>query len=175
MIPEPRVRAAAHDLLMRYCRAVDRCDWDLLRSIYHDDAVLDHGFYQGDVDGFVDFVRGRRVGIVHSAHFVSNLLVEQVDENRVATEAYGWAVQTFKHPSALVRSGFQGIRQKSTYRYVDLLENRGGRWAMIECHLVLGELEIEHLAEEPGHRAGLSQQPDTSDPLYRLHRDWFGA
>lgn len=168
----PEVVEAARAVLLRYCRAVDRCDWGLLRTVYHPDATIDHGAFQGDVSGFVAFVQSRRVGIVHSAHFLSNVLVEPVDESRVVVESYGWAVQTFAVPSPLVRPGFAGVRQRSTYRYVDLLERRDGVWAIAEGHLVLGDLEVEDLTEPPRPRDGLSQRPDVDDPLYRLTERW---
>ncbi len=160
------------DVLARYCRAVDRCDWELLRTVYHPDAVIDHGAYQGDVAGFVAFVQSRRVGIVHSAHYLSNVLVEQLDDERAASESYGWAVQSFTSASPLVPAGSAGIRQRSTYRYVDLFEQRAGRWAIAEAHLVLGDVQTELLDEEPWRRDGLSQRPGTDDPLYGLLRRW---
>lgn len=170
-----QLQLEVHNVVMRYCRAVDRCDWDLLRSVYHEDATIDHGKFQGGVEGFVDFVKSRRVGIVHSAHYVGNVFVERIAEHEAAVEVYGWAVQTFKSPSELVASGFQGVRLTSTYRYVDRVEKRDSRWAMAECHLVLGDLQVEHLSEEPGPRPGQSQRPSTDDPMYALHQNWFGS
>lgn len=43
-------RQAITDLLYRYCRAVDRLDVPLGRSIWHEDAIADYddSFYQGD-------------------------------------------------------------------------------------------------------------------------------
>jgi hypothetical protein len=38
-------RWAIHDVLVRYCRGVDRLDADLVRSAYHSDAV-EHGPYR---------------------------------------------------------------------------------------------------------------------------------
>ena len=36
-------RAELTDLVMRYSRGVDRRDFALIRSTYHDDAIDDHG------------------------------------------------------------------------------------------------------------------------------------
>ena len=36
------------DVMARYCRGVDRADWDLVRSTYHTDAYDDHGDYRGN-------------------------------------------------------------------------------------------------------------------------------
>jgi len=169
---DPRLRTAAEQVVASYARAVDRSDWELLRSLYHPDAVIDHGAYAGDVDGFIDFVRGRREGIVHTAHYVANLLVEPLPGDRLAVEAYGWAVQTFAAPSPLVPAGSAGTTYRSTYRYVDLLGRHGDRWVFVETHLVLGDLEVEQHAEQPARRAGLTQLPSTDDPLYALLARW---
>ena len=40
---------------IRYCRGIDRMDWDLVRSCYHPDAIDRHGAYNGDVEGFIDW------------------------------------------------------------------------------------------------------------------------
>ena len=35
--------AAIKKVHLRYCRGIDRMDWDLIRSCYHPDAIDDHG------------------------------------------------------------------------------------------------------------------------------------
>ena len=35
-----------HEVLMRYCRGIDRCDAELLHSVYHPDATDDHGLFK---------------------------------------------------------------------------------------------------------------------------------
>ena len=32
-----------HEVLLRYCRGVDRCDRDMIAACYHPDAIDDHG------------------------------------------------------------------------------------------------------------------------------------
>ena len=33
-----------YEVLCTYCRGVDRCDADLVRSAYHEDSYDDHGY-----------------------------------------------------------------------------------------------------------------------------------
>ncbi len=160
------------DLFARYARAVDRSDWAGLRTVYHPDAFLAHATYLGDVEGFVSYVASRRPGIVYTAHYLANMALERLGPNRVAAEVYGWAIQVFAAPSTMVRSGFAGARHRSTFRYVDLVERRDGRWAITEDHLVLGEVEVEDLRSTPRPPKGLTQRPGLDDPMYQLIDGW---
>ena len=43
------------DVIFRYCRGVDRKDFALVRSAFHDDATLDYSpFFKGDVNQFLE-------------------------------------------------------------------------------------------------------------------------
>jgi SnoaL-like domain len=44
------------DLLLRCARGMDRSDWELVLSCYHDDAVDDHGAYRGGARDYVDWL-----------------------------------------------------------------------------------------------------------------------
>ena len=46
---------AIRELVNIYCRAADRHDNDLMRSLYHEDAFDDHGsFFKGKAMEFID-------------------------------------------------------------------------------------------------------------------------
>ena len=49
-------RQSISDCLSRYSRAVDRLDRELLLSVYHEDAIDDHGVFVGGPEAFADWV-----------------------------------------------------------------------------------------------------------------------
>lgn len=68
--------AAIRDLQRLYCRGVDRLDWDMVRSTFHDDADLDYGFMRGGPDEFVAMAREGLLTYTGTTHFIGNQLVE---------------------------------------------------------------------------------------------------
>ncbi|GAA2358373.1 nuclear transport factor 2 family protein [Dactylosporangium salmoneum] len=162
-------RAEIEDAVKRYCRAVDRCDWPLLARFYHADAAIRHGPYEGGPEGFVEFVKARRVGMRHTAHYVGNILVEFGGPDTAVAETYGFATQTFVPPSPLVPEGAVATRIRAAYRYVDRFERRDGRWAVAAALLVTGERDLRHFTDAPpDDSAVVGQQPSTADPLYAM-------
>lgn len=68
------VKQRLHELEMAYCRGVDRRDPELLRSIFFDDAVEEHGdMFHGPVAEFVDWVFATFLPAFEiTAHYVLN-------------------------------------------------------------------------------------------------------
>src|SRR5882757_2251617 len=66
-------KAELHEIAMRYARAVDRGDRELLRSVYHDDAVDHHGtdFHGGPAE-FAEFLQGTAAAMEVTAHYIIN-------------------------------------------------------------------------------------------------------
>jgi hypothetical protein len=163
-LAELDARRQIAEVLYRYCRGVDRKDFDLFRSAYHSDAVDDHGFYKGDVDGLIAWVQGRHRKIVQSMHFVGNVLIDLNPDNRTAfMESYCMVTQGVADTdrSTVATRGIQ-----IGCRYLDQLESREGRWAFAS-HVVVyewwRETELSDLALGPecqkAARSGL-------DPLF---------
>jgi hypothetical protein len=66
-------RQAIRDCLTTYCRAVDRLDRELLISVYHEDAVDDHGVFVGDREAFADWALGLHARAQHATqHVITN-------------------------------------------------------------------------------------------------------
>jgi len=114
-------RQAIHDCLMTYCRAVDRLDRDLLLSVYHEDAVEDHGVFVGDREGFADWVIAFHSRAQHATQHVINNHVCELDGDVAHTETYYMFAAMNVEGAPLTLSGG---------RYIDRFERRGGRWAI---------------------------------------------
>ena len=63
-------------LLYRYARAVDTKDWDLYRSVFTDDAVIDYssaGIPPGSRDEIADLFGKAFTAIPWSMHYITNI------------------------------------------------------------------------------------------------------
>lgn len=114
-------RQAIRDCLMTYCRAVDRLDRELLLSVYHADAVDDHGVFVGDREAFADWViafhsRAQRT----TQHVITNHVCE-LDGDVAHAETYYMLAAMNVGGAPLTLSGG---------RYIDRFERRQGRWAI---------------------------------------------
>ncbi len=57
-------RQEIHDVVLRYCRGVDRLDLDLVRDCYHPGALDHHTGFDGTVAEYVPWVQAAGAGIV---------------------------------------------------------------------------------------------------------------
>lgn len=118
-----------YDALMRYARGVDRCDEELMRSVYHEDAFDHHGPFQGNGWDFVAlFIPSSREDSTFTQHLIGNVLVE-VEGDRALSEAYFIA-------SVGRLDGDQEVVDAFGGRYVDKWERRDGRWGVSHREVV---------------------------------------
>jgi 3-phenylpropionate/cinnamic acid dioxygenase small subunit len=110
------------DVIYRYCRGIDRRDFDLVRSCYHPDATDDHGDFRGTIDEFIPYVTERVQRFERTMHFVGNVLVE-VDGDRARSESYTVAYHRVAASSTKPERDFT-----VNLRYVDDLKRRNGEW-----------------------------------------------
>jgi len=115
-------REEIRDLSRRYMRGLDRLDLDLLASVFHIDATVDYGFYQGSAREFVNFAHQALKDHLANHHMLGQMLVE-VDGDDAVGEIYFQAFHRVKEDDQekdLVISG----------RYVDRYQRRDGVWKM---------------------------------------------
>lgn len=160
-------RAAIQDLIYRWCRGIDRLDFDAIRAVFHPDAHDDHIFYAGGVDGLLQALQERHRHIACSTHQVGNLLVEFVDDALALAETYVSVIQRFRDAADPAP---RGSRASIVWcRYVDRMECRSGAWKIARRTLVIDAVQ-EFTPSEPAHRLppagrGNLGRRDTNDPL----------
>lgn len=135
-------RQAIWDCLMRYSRGVDRLDRELLLSVYHEDAVDDHGMFVGTREEFADWVVGMH-GATHFSH--QHCLFNhscELDGDVAHAETYYMFAGMNRSGAPLSMSGG---------RYLDRFERRDGIWA-IAARVCVRDW------------APLDSQPDPEDP-----------
>jgi len=159
-LDELEARTAIEDCLKRFARAVDRQDWALARTLYHDDAFDDHGFFKGTPDAFLAHIAQLHAQQDHSMHFNTNVLIEFQAKDRAFVETY-----------VLVLQRFADRRVTASARYLDRFERRSGQWRVVHRTLVFGDRVAEPLREPLGFPPEFTvQKHGTDDPLYTLAR-----
>jgi len=152
-------RAEIHDVLMRYCRAVDRGDVDLLRSVYHDGATDEHGSFHGLGADFAP----RIVEIMDAVplvgqHHITNISTHVTDETAYV-ESYFIAFQPYRAASGEALLAVIGGRYLDHFAYSD------GRWA-ISARKVIVDWSREDVsgADWPGAAAFFAGGRRDADP-----------
>lgn len=161
-------KQAVTEVLLGYCRAIDRRDADLMRRIYWPDAVDDHAVFRGNIEEFLAYSFPFMEGVV-SQHRITNIWIDILAPDRAFSECYFSGFHDF--PAAQGQTG--RLERIVGGRYLDQHEKRGDEWRIIERTLV-----IDWYHERPGNSvwdsgryANLPNRgaPKPADPLYRLH------
>ena len=159
------------EVLQRYCRGVDRRDFDLVRSTYHPDARDAHGPYNGDVDGLIDWMTRRHEGVAQSMHVLANCLIEWRDQDRAEVETYCVTYQRLRGSNAATADvgltvGGPGQQTQVRCRYLDRFERRQGEWRIADRAVIYESLLLETSEESPFAPEMLVATRGCDDPLY---------
>jgi len=158
---------AIRNVVLTYCRGVDRMDRELVRSCYHDDATEEHGSFAGTIEEYLDWVWRVLARYDRTMHLVANQLVE-LRGDRAHCETYGIAFHEGDpaDPTKNLTTGF---------RYLDRFERRAGAWAIVRrvgvtdwCRLLGPETRWDIPGSFALGRRG------AADPLYES-RAWLGG
>ncbi|MDE2436211.1 MAG: nuclear transport factor 2 family protein [Sphingomonadales bacterium] len=125
---EATAREALRHLVSAYGHAIDRRDYDLLRTLYHDDGFDDHTpYYCGSAAGYVDWLPGMIAGwraTMHTAHSMLFAITGDHAEGEIVARAW--------HLTA------DGARQFVAWgRYADRYERRDGIWRFSRRSFIL--------------------------------------
>ena len=154
--PDREAERAITALIHTYCRAVDRIDAELGKSIWNPDATADYGdIYQGPGIGVIDLICAQHRRATATSHRVSNILIE-LHGDTAASETYVSASVRLERSDGLQEIGVTG-------RYLDRWSRHGGRWGLDHRRFVLDFDEVRSVTPT-GRRPDGSQ--DREDPSY---------
>ena len=154
-------KQALAELVHSYCRACDRRDFALVRTLYHDDAIDDHGsMFRGSADEYVAWLPGVMANFEATVHSITNtLFIVRGDEAQ--GELYTNAYHRTPAPDAreIVIGG----------RYLDRYARRAGTWKFLHRSLALDWVRVEKVDASAYAEFAAGAPPgrtDASDPSY---------
>ena len=120
-------RFEIRECIETYPRGVDRHDDAILRSVFHEDAVDDHGVAR-DLDEFVYWANNivHQHLAAHMHHITSHTAT--VEGDHAHAESYVLFVHRYKDGKTVHVAGG---------RYLDQLERREGRWGIVRRQVVV--------------------------------------
>lgn len=180
-LTEVEARHAITDVIYKFCRAADRSDLEAIAPLFHEDAVDNHGFYEGDVPGLIAWMRERHRNILHASHNVTNVLIEFESADRALVESrltvcirYSPAgAAAFAQVAGLAIADNRPVDVLSFGRYVDIFERRDKAWKIASRTGV----PDQHLAFEVPEGTDITSpmlvkpRRDQEDLVFRLRRE----
>lgn len=189
-IPENKLQAMIdrqeiEQLLHLYCRAIDRLDSELLKSIYHPDGTDDHGSFSGNAHEFADFIMAEiRETTLYGFHTVTQSIIDVEGVQAAAESTYigyhriegtAQSLLRFFGETYATEAEKQGqLGKDHEYicggRYLDRLEKRDGVWRILRRKITneWNQCQVaSHIFDEG--RPQLFNLPgarDRSDPVY---------
>jgi SnoaL-like domain len=134
-------KAQIREVLHAYCRAADRGDEALLRSIYHEGAREEHGIFNGTSEGYIDYVMAfvDKAGV--SAHNITTCNID-LQRDAATAESYFFAVHCdIPLPEGTITDLTLGGR------YLDRFERRaGGSWKIAHRRVIYDWNNIQRFA-----------------------------
>lgn len=159
-------RAEITEVVIAYCRGIDRCDEAVLRACFHPDARHRHGSFEGASADFCTHALAlvRQVEFTH--HQLGPVSIE-LDGDVAYVETYFTALHRF---GAVPPAGGQPHEDRfSGGRYVDRFERRDGAWRIAERRGVSEWMRYEAASDRGFYDAPADQRGrrDRTDPVYR--------
>lgn len=154
-------------LVHRLARAIDRCDAELVRSVFHPDATDDHGSFRGTAADFVPWVMEVLAGMRRTQHVLGQILIE-FDGDTAVGESYFIAHHVLPNEAGdtfMLAAG----------RYLDRFEKRDGAWRISHRHAVYdwssteGVSDMWNRANMPGFAFGERGTADMSYAHFARH------
>lgn len=165
-------REAIRDCLLRYCRGIDRCDEEALRSAYWEDATDCHGAWNGSAAGFIAQALPRLRQGGRRVHQITNVLIELHGDVAAVESAF----------LALQSTAVQPDRETFLCgRYADRFERRGDEWRVAARTVIYDWIEERtrpELVQDDAALFGVRQPVGSQAPrdaVYELLRNVRGG
>jgi SnoaL-like domain len=179
-------RHAIENVLGAYCRAIDRLDLELLKSVYHPDGFDDHGSMKLNAHEFADQIIVKlRESCEYGMHTITQTVIE-IKGDRATSEAYyvglhiiaagEQSIDGFFGPRYLEAQRKAGlVGERHVYicggRYLDVLHKRDGMWRIFQRKMTN---EFAICQPESENKEGVpaafftGSRRDKQDPAYSL-------
>lgn len=118
-------RQEIHELVLRYCSAIDRADYPAVRGVYAQDGVDHHTGFSGSADDYTAWLRERTAAFDGTMHLIGNHRVELHGDHAFA-ETYGTAVHWGRPSDDETRNFTSG------FRYLDHVRRDPDGWRIVE-------------------------------------------
>lgn len=127
------------DIAMRYARAIDRRDMDLLRSCYHPGAIDHHGnMFEGSIEQYVAWQPDVMAPFAVTAHYIMNTHYK-VEGDHAEGELYFIAFHRITEDDKHVWVGG---------RYMDRYERRTDEWRIAHRAIVWDFVQSHQTGQE---------------------------
>jgi len=170
-IAELKARADISEVCNRYCRALDRVDDAMLRSVFHPDSTHQHGPFKGPSSDFCGFAIALLRDLVRTQHLLGNVSIELKGDT-----AYVESYFLSYHRIAKGKKGNGVFVTHDTSidediliggRYIDRFERRDGVWKIANRTGVHEWEQWSKADERHFPLMGPDGRRDRSDPVYR--------
>ena len=142
-------RLEIQHVLRTYARGVDRSDFEAMSSVYHPDAIDNHGVFHGNGIEFAERVTGgaSRERVMVGQHHITNITIDWHGDDDARVESYFLAY----HPHQIdgVGAEYMGI---AAGRYLDHFQRRDGAWKLLNREVVM-DWTRNHVDGGPWERA----------------------
>jgi len=152
--------------LLDYCRGIDRCDAELVASTYHEDAIDDHGVFQGSGHELAQFaIEAIREHYEATMQTIGDSIIDFADDHTAYVETYVFADHR--------RVGDGGdTLERFGARYVDRFERRDDAWRIADRVVIVEWTDTTPITPVGGSGRYVRGLRDRSDLAYqRTPRD----
>jgi hypothetical protein len=158
-VDEVQDRMALQHLVAAYGHGIDRRDYALLQSLYHEDAIDDHSpYYCGPASGFIEWLPQMLATWSATSHTMLNMLfILDGDRAEGVITARAWHLTS------------DGTREFIAWgRYADRYERRGGVWRFAHRFFILDFTEEKAVEQQDsfGTQGVEIGRAGPEDPIY---------